>query len=162
MLEGLVVLLLKCQVYCGWYISEFDFDVVFVCCLVLILMDELVYSNVSGFCYFKCWQDIEELLEVGIDVFIIVNVQYLESLNDVVSGVIGIQVWEIVFDFFFDVVDDVVLVDLFLDDLCQWLKEGKVYIVGQVECVIEYFFCKGNLIVLCELVLCCIVDCVDE
>lgn len=162
MLEGLVVLLLKCQVYCGWYISEFDFDVVFVCCLVLILMDELVYSNVLGFCYFKCWQDIEELLEVGIDVFIIVNVQYLESLNDVVSGVIGIQVWEIVFDFFFDVVDDVVLVDLFLDDLCQRLKEGKVYIVGQVECVIEYFFCKGNLIVLCELVLCCIVDCVDE
>lgn len=162
MLEGLVVLSLKRQAYRGRYISEFDFDVVFVRRSALILMDELAYSNALGFRYFKRWQDIEELLEVGIDVFIIVNVQYLESLNDVVSGVIGIQVREIVFDFFFDVVDDVVLVDLFSDDLRQRLKEGKVYIVGQAERVIEYFFRKGNLIVLRELVLRRIVDRVDE
>lgn len=87
----------------------------------------------------KRWQDIEELLEAGIDVFTTVNVQHLESLNDVVSGVTGIQVRETVPDPF-DAADDVVLVDLPPDDLRQRLKEGKVYIAGQAERAIEHFF----------------------
>ncbi len=90
----------------------------------------------------------EELLEAGIDVFTTVNVQHLESLNDVVSGVTGIQVRETVPDPFFDAADDVVLVDLPPDDLRQRLKEGKVYIAGQAERAIEHFFRKGNLIAL--------------
>ncbi len=78
----------------------------------LILMDELAHSNAPGSRHPKRWQDIEELLEAGIDVFTTVNVQHLESLNDVVSGVTGIQVRETVPDPFFDAADDVVLVDL--------------------------------------------------
>lgn len=91
----------------------------------------------------------------------IVNVQYFESLNDVVGVIIGICVWEIVFDCVFDVVDEVMFVDLLVEELFEWMCDGKVYFVQQVECVVCNFFCKGNLIVLCEFVLWCMVDCVD-
>ncbi len=125
-------------------------------------MDELAHSNAPGSRHPKRWQDIEELLEAGIDVFTTVNVQHLESLNDVVSGVTGIQVRETVPDPFFDAADDVVLVDLPPDDLRQRLKEGKVYIAGQAERAIEHFFRKGNLIALRELALRRTADRVDE
>ncbi|SQI88323.1 Osmosensitive K+ channel histidine kinase KdpD [Klebsiella oxytoca] len=110
----------------------------------------------------KRWQDVEELLEAGIDVFTTVNVQHLESLNDVVSGITGVQVRETVPDPFFDAADDVVLVDLPPDDLRQRLNEGKVYIGGQAERAIENFFRKGNLIALRELALRRTADRVDE
>ncbi len=110
----------------------------------------------------KRWQDVEELLEAGIDVFTTVNVQHLESLNDVVSGVTGIQVRETVPDPFFDSADEVVLVDLPPDDLRQRLHEGKVYIAGQAERAIEHFFRKGNLIALRELALRRTADRVDD
>ena len=110
----------------------------------------------------KRWQDVEELLEAGIDVFTTVNVQHLESLNDVVSGVTGIQVRETVPDPFFDSADEVVLVDLPPDDLRQRLHEGKVYIAGRAERAIEHFFRKGNLIALRELALRRTADRVDD
>lgn len=98
MLKGLAVLPLKRQAYRGRHISEFDLDAALARRPALILMDELAHSNAPGSRHPKRWQDIEELLEAGIDVFTTVNVQHLESLNDVVSGVTGIQVRETVPD----------------------------------------------------------------
>ncbi|EGT3572573.1 two-component system sensor histidine kinase KdbD [Citrobacter amalonaticus] len=162
LLEGLSILPLKRHARHGRHISEFDLDTALARRPALILMDELAHSNAPGSRHPKRWQDIEELLDAGIDVFTTVNVQHLESLNDVVSGVTGIQVRETVPDPFFDAADEVVLVDLPPDDLRQRLKEGKVYIAGQAERAIEHFFRKGNLIALRELALRRTADRVDD
>ncbi|EPK7282559.1 TPA: two-component system sensor histidine kinase KdpD [Citrobacter farmeri] len=162
LLDGLSILPLKRQARHGRHISEFDLDAALARRPALILMDELAHSNAPGSRHPKRWQDIEELLDAGIDVFTTVNVQHLESLNDVVSGVTGIQVRETVPDPFFDAADEVVLVDLPPDDLRQRLKEGKVYIAGQAERAIEHFFRKGNLIALRELALRRTADRVDD
>ncbi|MGL4701297.1 MAG: DUF4118 domain-containing protein, partial [Raoultella sp.] len=162
LLDGLSILPLKRQARHGRHISEFDLDAALARRPALILMDELAHSNAPGSRHPKRWQDIEELIEAGIDVFTTVNVQHLESLNDVVSGVTGIQVRETVPDPFFDAADDVVLVDLPPDDLRQRLNEGKVYIAGQAERAIEHFFRKGNLIALRELALRRTADRVDD
>ena len=146
----------------GRLVTEFDLDAALARRPALILMDELAHSNAPGSRHPKRWQDVEELLEAGIDVFTTVNVQHLESLNDVVSGVTGIQVRETVPDPFFDAADEVVLVDLPPDDLRQRLHEGKVYIAGQAERAIEHFFRKGNLIALRELALRRTADRVDD
>jgi len=146
----------------GRTVTEFDLDAALARRPALILMDELAHSNVPGSRHPKRCQDVEELLEAGIDVFTTVNVQHLESLNDVVSGVTGIQVRETVPDPFFDAADEVVLVDLPPDDLRQRLHEGKVYIAGQAERAIEHFFRKGNLIALRELALRRTADRVDD
>ena len=110
----------------------------------------------------KRWQDVEELLDAGIDVWTTMNVQHLESLNDVVSGITGIRVWETVPDRVFDEADEVVLVDLPPDDLLQRLKEGKVYLPQQAERAVRNFFRKGNLIALRELALRRTADRVDD
>ena len=146
----------------GRLVTEFDLDAALARRPALILMDELAHSNAPGSRHPKRWQDVDELLEAGIDVFTTVNVQHLESLNDVVSGITGVQVRETVPDPFFDAADDVVLVDLPPDDLRQRLNEGKVYIGGQAERAIENFFRKGNLIALRELALRRTADRVDE
>lgn len=146
----------------GRLVSEFDLDAALARRPALILMDELAHSNAPGSRHPKRWQDVEELLEAGIDVFTTVNVQHLESLNDVVSGVTGVQVRETVPDPFFDAADEVVLVDLPPDDLRQRLHEGKVYIAWQAERAIEHFFRKGNLIALRELALRRTADRVDD
>ncbi|WP_436857084.1 two-component system sensor histidine kinase KdpD [Citrobacter tructae] len=162
LLDGLTILPPKRHARHGRHISEFDLDAALARRPALILMDELAHSNAPGSRHPKRWQDIEELLEAGIDVFTTVNVQHLESLNDVVSGVTGIQVRETVPDPFFDAANEVVLVDLPPDDLRQRLKEGKVYIAGQAERAIEHFFRKGNLIALRELALRRTADRVDD
>ncbi len=146
MLEGLSALPQKRISHRGRYVHEFDLDAALARRPALIPVDELAHSNAPGSRHPKRWQDVEELLEAGIDVFTTVNVQHLESLNDVVSGITGVQVRETVPDPFFDAADDVVLVDLPPDDLRQRLNEGKVYIGGQAERAIENFFRKGNLI----------------
>ena len=133
--------------------AEFDLDAALARHPAVILMDELAHTNVQGSRHPKRWQDIEELLDAGIDVITTVNVQHLESLNDVVGGVTGIQVRETVPDPFFDSADEVVLVDLPPDDLRQRLKEGKVYVGDRAERAIENFFRKGNLFALRELAL---------
>jgi len=153
LLNGLAVLPAKRVAHRGRLIQEFDLDAALARRPALILMDELAHSNAPGMRHPKRWQDVEELLEAGIDVLTTVNVQHLESLNDVVSGVTGIQVRETVPDPFFDAADEIVLVDLPPDDLRQRLHEGKVYIGGQAERAIEHFFRKGNLIALRELAL---------
>lgn len=142
--------------------SEFDLDAALARHPAVILMDELAHSNAEGSRHPKRWQDIDELLDAGIDVLTTVNVQHLESLNDVVSGVTGIRVRETVPDPFFDAAAEVVLVDLPPDDLRQRLKEGKVYVGDRAERAIENFFRKGNLFALRELALRRTADRVDD
>ncbi|WP_034949512.1 two-component system sensor histidine kinase KdpD [Erwinia oleae] len=140
----------------------FDLDAALARRPAVILMDELAHSNAQDARHPKRWQDIEELLNAGIDVLTTVNVQHLESLNDVVSGVTGVRVRETVPDPFFDAATDVVLVDLPPDDLRQRLKEGKVYVGDRAERAIENFFRKGNLYALRELALRRTADRVDD
>ncbi|HEY8975833.1 MAG TPA: DUF4118 domain-containing protein, partial [Burkholderiaceae bacterium] len=137
----------------GRTLPEFDLDAVLARAPDLALVDELAHSNVAGSRHPKRWQDVEELLAAGIDVWTTMNVQHLESLNDVVNAVAGVRVWETVPDHVFDGADDVVLVDLPPDELLQRLKEGKVYIAPQAERAAANFFRKGNLLALRELAL---------
>jgi two-component system, OmpR family, sensor histidine kinase KdpD len=119
----------------------------------LILVDELAHSNVAGSRHPKRWQDVEELLANGINVYTTVNVQHLESLNDVVGGITGVRVQETLPDTFFDRADEVVLVDTPADELLARLKAGKVYQGAQAERAGQHFFRKGNLMALRELAL---------
>ncbi|MGY2942699.1 K+-sensing histidine kinase KdpD [Ewingella americana] len=162
LLPGLSLLPPKRIQHRGRQVQEFDLDAALARHPALILMDELAHSNATGSRHPKRWQDIDELLDAGIDVFTTVNVQHLESLNDVVSGVTGIIIRETVPDRLFDDATEVVLVDLPPDSLRQRLKEGKVYIPGQAERAIEHFFRKGNLIALRELALRRTADRVDD
>lgn len=134
-------------------LQEFDLDAALARRPALILMDELAHSNVAGSRHPKRWQDIHELLEAGINVYSTVNVQHLETLNDVVNGIAGIRVRETVPDRVFDEADEVILVDLPPDELLQRLREGKVYLPDQAERAVRHFFRKGNLIALRELAL---------
>ena len=162
LLKGLAIQPFKRIHHRGRVVQEFDLDGALARNPALILMDELAHSNAPGSRHPKRWQDVDELLDAGIDVFTTVNVQHLESLNDVVGGVTGIQVRETVPDPIFDAADEIVLVDLPPDDLRQRLHEGKVYITGQAERAIEHFFRKGNLIALRELALRRTADRVDD
>ena len=128
----------------------------------VLLLDELAHSNAPGSRHAKRWQDVHELLDAGMDVWSTLNVQHLESLNDIVGGITGIRVWETVPDKVFDEADEVVVVDLPPDELLQRLKEGKVYLPQQAERAAKNFFRKGNLLALRELALRRTADRVDD
>ncbi|MHB8354441.1 MAG: two-component system sensor histidine kinase KdpD [Burkholderiales bacterium] len=162
LLEGLEQLPLKEVFYRDKMLKEFDIDGALARKPELILIDELAHSNMPGSRHPKRWQDVHELLSSGIDVYSTVNVQHLETLNNVVGGITGIRVWETVPDHVFDAADEVVLVDLPPDELLQRLKEGKVYLPHQAERAIQNFFRKGNLIALRELALRRTADRVDS
>ncbi len=134
-------------------LPEFDLDAALARKPALILVDELAHSNVAGSRHPKRWQDVDELLAAGIDVWTTLNVQHLESLNDVVGGITGIRVQETLPDTFFDRADEVVLVDIPADELIARLKAGKVYGGAQAERAAANFFRKGNLMALRELAL---------
>ncbi|MGW8394534.1 two-component system sensor histidine kinase KdpD [Pseudoduganella sp. HUAS MS19] len=153
LVDGLPLLPLRAAAYRGKTLHEFDIDGALARRPPLILIDELAHSNAPGSRHPKRWQDVEELLEAGIDVFSTVNVQHLESLNDVVGGITGVQVNETVPDTVFDAADEVVLVDIPADELLARLKGGKVYHAQQAERAAQNFFRKGNLIALRELAL---------
>jgi len=153
MLDGIEVLPLKEIDYRGKKLKEFDLDQALIEKPDLILMDELAHSNAAGSRHPKRWQDVEELLAAGIDVYSTINVQHIETLNDIVGGITGVRVWETVPDHIFDSADEVVLVDLPPDELLQRLKDGKVYLPQQAERATQNFFRKGNLIALRELAL---------
>lgn len=153
LVEGLHVMQPKLIDYRGKAITEFDIDAALVLHPALILMDELAHSNAPGSRHPKRWQDVDELLDAGIDVFTTLNVQHLESLNDVVGGITGIRVAETLPDTVFDAADEVVLVDIPADELLARLKVGKVYQAQQAERASRNFFRKGNLIALRELAL---------
>jgi two-component system sensor histidine kinase KdpD len=133
--------------------EEFDLDATLARKPQLVLVDELAHSNAPGARHPKRWQDVDELLTAGIDVFTTLNVQHLESLNDIVGGITGIRVWETVPDTFFDRADEVMLVDIPADELLKRLAAGKVYLPEQAEHAARNFFRKGNLIALREIAL---------
>ncbi len=153
LLQGIDVLPRAVIEHQGTKLTEFDLDAALKRRPALILVDELAHTNVAGSRHPKRWQDIEELLASGIDVFTTLNVQHLESLNDVVGGITGITVWETVPDTFFDNADEIILVDIPADDLLARLQAGKVYLPEQVERAARNFFRKGNLMALRELAL---------
>ncbi|MCA3845944.1 MAG: sensor histidine kinase KdpD, partial [Burkholderia sp.] len=153
LLDGLDVLPLARIDYRGRTLAEFDLDGALAREPQLILVDELAHSNVQGARHLKRWQDVYELLDAGIDVYTTVNVQHLESLNDVVGAITGIRVWETVPDRVFDAADEVTLVDLPAEELLERMRDGKVYLAQQAERAVRNFFRKGNLIALRELAL---------
>ncbi|HSI56240.1 MAG TPA: two-component system sensor histidine kinase KdpD [Ideonella sp.] len=137
----------------GRVLHEFDLDAALKRRPGVLLVDELAHSNAAGSRHPRRWQDIDELLDAGIDVITTVNVQHIESLNDVVGGITGIRVWETVPDHVFDEAHEVVLVDLPTDDLLHRLKAGKIYLPEQAAAAVQNFFRKGNLMALRELAL---------
>ncbi len=153
LLQGLEILPRAEITYQDRTLPEFDIDAALARHPALILVDELAHTNVPGSRHPKRWQDIDELLAAGIDVYTTLNVQHIESLNDVVGGITGITVWETVPDSFFDQADEVVLVDVSADDLLARLAAGKVYLPEHVERASKNFFRKGNLMALRELAL---------
>ncbi len=137
----------------GVALAEFDLDAALLRRPALILLDELAHTNAPGSRHIKRWQDVEELLAAGIDVYSTLNVQHVESLNDLVARITGVRVRETVPDSILDRADEIEIVDLPPDDLLQRLREGKVYPREHVERALEGFFRKGNLIALRELAL---------
>lgn len=137
----------------GGFVEEFDLDGALAARPALILVDELAHTNAPGSRHPKRWQDVEELRDAGIDVHTTLNVQHLESLNDIVGQVTGVRVLETLPDKVFDGADEVELVDLPPDELLERLAEGKVYVPEQARHAIENFFRKGNLFALRELAL---------
>ncbi len=151
LLEGLEILPLKDVEYRGNVLKEFDLDGALARKPQLILVDELAHTNAPGSRHAKRWQDIQELLDAGIDVYTALNVQHLESLHDKVAQITRVQVRERIPDSFLERADEIELVDLPTDDLLQRLREGKVYIGERAASALENFFQKGNLIALREM-----------
>jgi two-component system sensor histidine kinase KdpD len=153
LLTDMEMLPAKLMPYRGQSLREFDLDAALLRRPSLILVDEFAHSNVQGTRHPKRWQDVEELLAAGIDVFTTLNVQHLESLNDVVGGITNVRVWETVPDTAFDDADEVVLVDIPAEELLERLRAGKVYVPQQAERAANNFFRRGNLMALRELAL---------
>src|SRR5580693_6897382 len=137
----------------GVIVEEFDLDAALARKPGLILIDELAHTNGPGTRHAKRWQDVEELLDAGIDVYATLNVQHIESLNDVVAQVTGVIVRETVPDRVLQEATEIRLIDLPPDELLERMEAGKVYVPEQAERAVENFFRKGNLIALRELAL---------
>jgi two-component system, OmpR family, sensor histidine kinase KdpD len=153
LLEDLEVLPVRELSYRGTRLREFDLDGALERRPALLIVDELAHTNAPGARHAKRFRDVEEILAAGIDVYTTLNVQHLESLNDVVAQITSVTVRETVPDAVFDRADDIELVDLPVDELRRRLAEGKVYIPAQAERAAENFFRPGNLIALRELTL---------
>jgi len=153
LVEGLPALPKRGLEYRGIALQEFDLDAALARRPGLLLVDELAHSNAPGSRHAKRWQDVEELLDAGISVYSTLNVQHIESLNDVVAGITGVTVRETLPDAVFDQADELELADLAAEDLLARLHQGKVYVPEQAAAAVERFFRKGNLIALRELTL---------
>jgi two-component system sensor histidine kinase KdpD len=162
LLDGLDVLPHTSVVYAGRTLYEFDIDAALARRPDLILVDELAHTNVAGSRHPKRYQDVEELLDAGIDVYTTVNIQHIESLNDVVAQITRVRVREIVPDSVLDRADAIELIDLTPEDLIQRLKEGKVYVPKQAERALRHYFSPANLTALRELALRRTAERVDE
>jgi two-component system, OmpR family, sensor histidine kinase KdpD len=153
LLENLEVLPRRQTQYRGTTLEEFDVDAARLRHPTLIIVDELAHTNAPGSRHTKRWQDILELIDSGIDVYTTLNVQHLDSLNDVIAKITGVQVRELIPDSVFDQADEIELVDLPAQELLDRLRQGKVYVPAQAQNAIENFFRAGNLIALRELAL---------
>jgi two-component system sensor histidine kinase KdpD len=143
----------KRLLYKGRLLAEMDLDAILVRRPRLVLVDELAHTNADGSRHPKRYQDVQELLAAGIDVYTTVNVQHIESLNDVIAQITRIRVRETVPDEILDEASEIELVDTTADDLLQRLREGKVYVKAQAERALKHFFSPGNLTALRELAL---------
>jgi len=153
LMHGLEIIPSKLVEYRGMQLREFDLDAALARKPALLIVDEFAHTNAPGMRHAKRWQDIQELLDAGINVFTTLNVQHLESLNDVISQVSGIRVRETVPDTVFDLADSIELVDLPPEELQERFREGKVYVPAQAELAIQKFFKLSNLVALRELAL---------
>ncbi len=153
LLDGFEILAPNKIEYRNTLFSEFDIDAALKRKPDLILIDELAHTNIQGSRHPKRWQDVDELLNAGIDVYTTLNVQHVESLNDIVQQITKIPIRERVPDSFIEKADEIELVDLPPDELIERMKEGKVYFPEQATRALENFFRKGNLIALRELAL---------
>jgi two-component system sensor histidine kinase KdpD len=162
LLEGLEVIPRRHIEYRGQSLHEMDLDAIIARRPQIVLVDELAHTNAEGSRHPKRYLDVEELMAHGIDVYTTVNIQHIESLNDVVAQITHVRVRETVPDAVFDRANAVELVDLTPDDLIQRLKEGKVYVPKQAERALEHFFSPANLTALRELALRRTAERVDE
>jgi two-component system sensor histidine kinase KdpD len=162
LLEGFEVVPRKRLEYRGQSLDEMDLDAIIARHPQIVLVDELAHTNAPGSRHPKRYLDVEELLRHGIDVYTTVNIQHIESLNDVVAQITHVRVRETVPDSVFDRADAIELVDITPDDLIERLKEGKVYVPRQAERALEHYFSPGNLTALRELALRRTAESVDE
>ncbi|MBV9243892.1 MAG: sensor histidine kinase KdpD [Methylobacteriaceae bacterium] len=162
LLSGFEVIPKRSIEYKGRSLQEMDLDQLIARRPQLALVDELAHTNAPGSRHPKRYLDVEELLNRGINVYTTVNIQHIESLNDVVAQITGVRVRETVPDSIFDRAYALELVDLTPDDLIERLKEGKVYVPKQAERALEHYFSPGNLTALRELALRRTAERVDE
>src|SRR6185312_16027469 len=153
LVAGLEVIPRQRIAYKGHLLQEMDLDAILRRRPRLVLVDELAHSNAPGSRHPKRYLDVEELLGAGIDVFTTLNIQHVESLNDVVAQITRIRVRETVPDSILDRADDIEVIDLSPADLIQRLHEGKVYVPHQAERAVRHYFKPGNLTALRELAL---------
>ena len=151
MLAGLEIIPRRQSIYHGVKLTEMDLDEVLQRHPQLVLVDELAHSNNPGSRHPKRYQDVEELLSAGVDVYTTVNIQHFESMNDIVRQITGVIVRETIPDLIMDEASEIEVVDLPPDELIQRLKEGKIYIPDQAARATEKFFRKGNLTALREI-----------
>ena len=162
LLEGLETIPFTVTDYKGVRLSEMDLDGVLARRPRIVLVDELAHTNAPNSRHAKRYQDVEELLNAGIDVYSTLNVQHLESLNDTVFRITGVRVSETIPDTFFQLADEIKLVDLPFEELLKRLKEGKVYAKDMAENAVRRFFKPGNLLALREMSLRLVAGSVDE
>src|SRR5690348_10800293 len=153
LVEGFEVIPRKPIVYRNQVMKEFDIDAALARRPSLLLVDEFARTNVPGSRHPKRWQDIDELLATGIDVWTTLNIQHLESLNDVIQKITKVRVRETVPDMVFDKADEIVLVDFPPDELLKRLAQGKIYVQDTAARAVENFFRPQNLTALRELAL---------
>jgi two-component system sensor histidine kinase KdpD len=153
LLDGLEVMPRREVDYKGHRLTEMDLDGILKRRPQLVLVDELAHTNAPGSRHPKRYLDVEELIAAGIDVYTTLNIQHVESLNDVVARITRIRVRETVPDSILDQADDIEIVDIAPDDLIQRLQEGKVYVPHQAERAVRHYFQPGNLTALRELAL---------
>ncbi|HSN13787.1 MAG TPA: DUF4118 domain-containing protein [Anaeromyxobacteraceae bacterium] len=159
---GLELLARRKVEYRGRELEELDLDAALARRPKLLLVDELAHTNAPGSRHAKRWQDVQELVEAGIDVYSTLNVQHVESLNDVIAQITHVQVRETVPDSVVDDADEIELVDIAPEELLQRLAEGKVYLPEQARRAADHFFKRGNLLALRELALRRMAQTVDE
>ncbi|HLG87802.1 MAG TPA: sensor histidine kinase KdpD [Alphaproteobacteria bacterium] len=151
LLEGLEVLPRKQIVYRDRTFYEMDIDAILKRRPRIALVDELAHTNVPGSRHVKRYQDVQEILDIGVDVYTTLNVQHLESLNDIIARIARIRVRETVPDAVLNEADEIELIDLPPEDLIERLQQGKVYVKDQASRAIAHFFSRGNLTALREL-----------
>ncbi len=151
LLAGLESLPARLVPYRGVDLREFDLDAALARRPELLLVDELAHSNAEGLRHAKRWQDVAELLDAGVNVWTTLNVQHIESLNDVIAQITGVVVRETLPDAVLEQADEIELIDLTPEELGERLAAGKVYLPAQAERAIKNFFQRGNLVALREL-----------